>query len=126
MGLQPEDVLILLVAGVVALNRGFSSTGLKSSRAAYVVIQLANLAACGLLFFFRLEDWPENFDFWIRTFLTLFVGWQMVNNNQVRVELRRDAMDEERHRRERERKLEAIHARNASLHTPEGDAVEDE
>lgn len=120
MGLQPEDVLILLVAGVVALNRGFSSTGLKSSQAAYVVIQIINLAACVLLFFFRLEDWPENFDFWIRTFLTLFVGWQMVNNNQVRVELRRDAMDQERRRRDRERKLEAIHAENADLHPPAG------
>ena len=108
--MEPEDILLLGVAGVIALNRGFSGTGLRGSNAAYIAIQAVNLIACVGVFLFRLEGYPGSLDFWIRTFLTLFVGWQMVNNNQIRVVLRRARLDEARRLRERQRILDAIHA----------------
>ncbi len=113
--MQPEDILLLGVAGVVALNRGFSGTGLRESNAAYVLIQAVNVAAAVSLYFFHLEGFPAQLDFWVRAFLTLFVGWQMVNNNQVRVALRRARSDQERRERERQRMLDAIHAENADV-----------
>ncbi len=112
--MQPEDILLLGVAGVVAINRGFSGTALRESNAAYVVVQAINVAACVGLFFFHLDGYPARLDFWIRAFLTLFVGWQMVNNNQTRVALRRRALDDERRRRERQRMLDAIHEEAAA------------
>ena len=108
--MQPEDILLLGVAGVVAFNRGFAATRLRDSDAAYVVVQLVNVATCIGLFFFRLDGYPANLDFWIRTFLTLFVGWQMVNNNHLRVERRRRKLDDELRVRDRQRRLDEIHA----------------
>ena len=108
--MQPEDILLLGVAAVVALNRGFSGTGLRDSTTAYVIVQIIDLMACAALFFFRMEGFPPQLDFWVRTFLTLFVGWQMVNNNQLRVTRRRRDQIEVRRARERERLLAEIHA----------------
>lgn len=123
--MQPEDILLLGVAGVVALNRGFSGTGLRDSNGAYVIIQTINIAACVGMFVFRLDGYPAQLDFWVRTFLTLFVGWQMVNNNRIRVALRRGRHEQARRDRERQKTLDAIHDQNRGLGLPEGTGPED-
>lgn len=96
--------LVLMVAVVIVLNRGFDSTGLKRHRKAYVVVQAFNLAMVVLLFVSRMPELPRKADLAIRVFLMLFVAWHMVRNSQTRTEaLRagRDAVDEREARRER-------------------------
>jgi hypothetical protein len=124
--MQSEDILILGVAGVIAANRGFSGTGLRDSNAAYVLIQAINVGVCFGLFFFRIEGFPAHLDSWVRIFLTLFVGWQMVNNNRVRVVLARQRFEEELRQRQRARTLEAIHAEDADVDlAPPPESLED-
>jgi hypothetical protein len=112
---QSQDIIILGVAGVIALNRGFSGTGLRDSTPAYVVIQTINVAVCLALFWFRIEGFPADLDFSVRIFLTLFVGWQMVNNNRVRVVLNHKRREAALRRRDRQRRMDAIHAEAAAF-----------
>ena len=79
-----SEHLILLVAAVIILNRGFDSTGLKLNRAAYVVTQLFDLAMVVVLFLGRLSELPIKADYTIRLFLMAFVVWHMVRNSQSR------------------------------------------
>lgn len=111
-GLQPEDLLILGVALIIVLNRGFTATGLKLLRSAYVALQLINFSTMILLFQFRLEGYPGKLDRAIRVFLMFFVAWQMVQANQSRAAALRSGIEEER---EKERKAQERADRMAQL-----------
>ncbi len=111
-GLQPEDVLILGVGLVIVLNRGFTATGLKLHRAAYVAVQAFNLATMLGLLWFEFEGYPPKLAQAIRVFLMFFVAWQMVLANQRRAGALRKVVEDrkevQRKAEEREQRLEQL------------------
>lgn len=79
-----SEHLILIVAAVIVLNRGFEKTGLRLLRPAYVAVQAFDLAVVALLSWARIPELPTRADFMIRIFLMLFVAYHMVLNSQGR------------------------------------------
>ena len=96
-----SEHLILLVAAVIVLNRGFDSTGLKLNRIAYVLTQLFDVAMVVVLFMGRLGELPVKADYTIRLFLMAFVVWHMVRNNQSRTKALRDRLEDQREAEQR-------------------------
>lgn len=97
VGLDAPTLLLLGVAGIVVLNRTFTSSGLKRLAWAYVLIQAIDVVACTVLVLWRMDQFPLHLDLSVRTFLVLFVAWHMVQNNAERVaDARRRREDEER------------------------------
>lgn len=82
--MSAEDILILGVAGIIAINRAFTGTGLRRSAVAFAATQVLNIAACVGLYFLRLDDFPRQLDAAVRLFLTGIVTWHMVLNYQTR------------------------------------------
>ncbi len=91
-----SEHLILLVAAVIIVNRGFDSTGLKLNRAAYVVVQAFDFAMVVVLFTARLSELQGKADITIRLFLMAFVCWHMVRNNQSRTRALRERLEDRR------------------------------
>ena len=106
-----SEHLILIVAALIVVNRGFDSTGLKTNVVAFVLTQLFDLAMVIVLFVGRIPELPTKADYTIRLFLMAFVAWHMVRNYQTRTgALRRrleDERDKERRLREHEAAVEA-------------------
>lgn len=125
-GLASEDVLILGVAFVIVLNRAFTSTALRLSRAAYVVIQLFNLSAVLALFWFRLDGFPGNLDRSVRVFLMFFVAFHMVLANQGRAKALRarvlDRREAERAKEDKAKRREELMAMDAAHYNAGNDA----
>ena len=108
-----SEQLILVVAAVILLNRGFEKTGLRLLRPAYVVVQAFDLAVVGLLSMARIPELPTKADFIIRIFLMLFVAYHMVINSPSRGRALQDRAEEEgmlQERRDRVARAEAIDA----------------
>ncbi len=121
-----SENLILVVATLIVVNRGFASTGLRLQRHAYVAVQALNFATVVVLFVARIPELPPKADFAIRVFLMLFVAWHMVHNNQRRIEAlrRRDEDEAELAERaeERPRRLAAAQAADAAEAARQGEA----
>lgn len=100
-----SEHLILLVAAVVVLNRGFDSTGLRLHRWAFVTVQAFDLAMVGILFVARIPELPPKADFVIRIFLMLFVAYHMVTNSQTRGRALSSTDEEEDRQEERRARL---------------------
>ena len=78
--MSSEDLLLMGAALIIAINRLYSHTGLRSIRLAYAAVQGINLSACLVLFFWKLEDIEPRLDAAIRLFLLAFVTWHMALN----------------------------------------------
>jgi hypothetical protein len=109
--MAPEDYLLIGVALVVVLNRGYTGTRLVFERYAYVALQAINLVAVVALFRFRLSGYPARLDLAVRVFLMLFVAWHMVAANQARAKAFLDRRDEQRRLEEKRQQKEELRRR---------------
>ena len=106
--MNPEDILIHGVAGIIAANRAFTGPGLRSSALAFAATQSINIAACAGLYFLRLDDFPRQLDAAVRLFLTGIVTWHMVLNYQSRQLWLRNRELDARRDEERAMRLEQL------------------
>ena len=118
-----SEHLILLVAAVIVLNRGFDSTGLKSNRVAYVVTQAFDLSMVVVLFIGRLSELPIKADYTIRLFLMAFVVWHMVRNSQTRTRALRERLEARREAEERRAAREAAEEAQKATGEPNGSVI---
>ena len=115
-----SEYLILVVAAVILVNRGFERTSLRLLRPAYVVVQAFDLAVVAILSMARIHELPTKADFIIRIFLMLFVAYHMVINSQSRGRALQNLAGEEAKLDERRERLARAAALDAELQTAAG------
>jgi len=115
-----SEYLILVVAAVILVNRGFERTSLRLLRPAYVIVQAFDLVVVAGLSMARIHELPTKADFIIRIFLMLFVAYHMVINSQSRGRALQNLAVEEAKLDERRERLARAAALDAELQTAAG------